>query len=884
MNRRLIEKTFPIKEISKECVREKRIRKGHISSLHVWWARRPLTASRVTIFSSFIKDLENGTNSVEPNEIVKLSKWESGIDKTIIEKARKKILSNKNKKFKILDPFAGGGSIPFEAQRLGFETYALDYNPVATCILKCVLEFPQKFISDKKGFIDSRKNNLLLDGIKKWGEWIQNETEKEIGKFYSTTKNDETVVGYVWNKTISCQNPKCGAEIPLSRSYYLYKKNKRVVVLYPFIKNKKVEFKILDSEKNKIPKDFDPNVGSIHSAKAKCFVCNSMIDSNQTRQLFFDKKTNEKLIAVISYKKGKTGKIYRIADNEDLKQFKKTEDFLKKKIEQIKTQEGIDPLPSEELPPPGGLGFRVQRYGMTKWTDLFNSRQKLALIVFSEKVRKAFDILISEGEDEEFAKALVAYLALGVDRLANYGSTLCYLNPTGGRGVANTFGRHVLSMVPNYAESNPFNPEGASWIKACESIEAWLERALTVESNPSVVNQSSATNIPYDNDFFDGVFTDPPYYDMIAYAGLSDFFYVWLKRMLGNIFPDVFMTPLTPKSKEIVAHPNTENKSPKEYFEKLLIQSFIEIHRVLKFDGIAVIVYGHKSTDGWETLIKSLLNSGLVVTAAWPIHTEMQGRLEAQETASLASSIYMVCRKWKKEPIGFYREIKKEMKKYLKKKLEQLWNEGISGADFFISAIGSAIEVFGKYDKIIDDKDKEVSILKLLNDTRTIVTDYAINKVIKGEFSEEISQMTRFYILWRWAYGEAKAPFDNGSKMALSVGIDIEHEWNKGFIVKDKELIHVLGPNERNEKELDESQDLIDILHKALLIWKKEKREAVEKFLEEKGYGNSEVFKRIAQAISESLPVESTEKKWLDGFLTGYRAGATQSEIQSKLF
>ena len=244
----------------------------------------------------------------------------------------------------------------------------------------------------------------------------------------------------------------------------------------------------------------------------------------------------------------------------------------------------------------------------------------------------------------------------------------------------------------------------------------------------------------------------------------------------------------------------------------------------------------------------------------------------------------MVARKWKKEPIGFYRDVKKELKQYLNKKLEQYWKEKIIGADFFISAIGSAIEIFGKYEKIVDDKDEIISIEKLLNDTREIVTNYAINKVIKGEFSEEISHMARFYILWRWAYGEAKVPFNDALKMAQSVGIDIEHEWNKGFIVKDKEIIRVLGPDERDQKKIEESHDLIDILHNALLLWKKENRETVDKFLEEEGFKNSEVLKRVAQAISESLSIESAERKLLDGFLTGFKSEDSQGTNQSKLF
>lgn len=888
--RRFIEELFPIKKISDESVREKRLRNGHISTLHVWWARRPLASSRATIYSSlipFIKDPKKW--SEKEKEVDNLAKWKNSNNYEILSKIRKEISKNfHGKSPKILDPFGGGGSIPLEATRLGCETYTQDYNPVATLILKCTTEYPQRYSTKNSmddGIIKKVSTNKLLNDVKKWGDWINDKAKKELEKFYPKEKDGSDIVGYIWVKTIHCQNPSCGAEIPLIKNYYLSKKKDQIVFLYPIVKGKKIKFKIVDTKKEKKPKDFDPNKGSIFKATAKCFVCQYSIDDKATRRLFSDGDVTEKLVAVISFLPKHVGKNYRIADEQDYGVFQKAKEYLKKKRDIIINKNGFDPIPTEELPPTGVLGFRIQKYGMKKWSDLFNERQQLSLIVFSEKVRNAYDKMLKDGYDKEYAKAIVSYLAIGVDRLANYGSKLCYLNYTGGRGVANTFGKHILIMVPNYAESNPFNPAGASWPRACETNESWLEHATKINSIPAVVSQSSATSLSYSDEFFDAVFTDPPYYDNIAYSYLSDFFYIWLKRMLGNIHPELFSTPLTPKSDEIVAHPNIEGgpKKAKILFESMLKKSFSEIARVLKTDGICVIVYAHKSTSGWETLINSLLESGLVITAAWPIHTEMQGRLEAKETAVLASSIYMVARKWKKKSSGFYRDVKKELKQYLNRKLEQIWNEGIGGADFFISAIGSAIEVFGKYEEVVDDNDKPISVSKLLNDTREIVTNYAIKKVLRSEFSDEISKMTRFYILWRWAYGEAKTPFDDARKMAQSTGIDIEHEWNKGFIIKDKEFIRVIGPDERKEEDLEEPHELIDVLHHTLLLWKKNKKEELEKLLREKGYDKSDMFKRVAQAISESLPPESTEKKWLDGFLTGFRADDSQSGVQTKL-
>lgn len=246
--------------------------------------------------------------------------------------------------------------------------------------------------------------------------------------------------------------------------------------------------------------------------------------------------------------------------------------------------------------------------------------------------------------------------------------------------------------------------------------------------------------------------TDPPYYDNVPYSYLSDFFYVWLKRSVGHLFPELFATPLTPKSGEIVAYTQKEGglEAGMKFFEEQLALSFKEIYRILKPNGIAVIVYAHKSTSGWETVINALLDSGLVVNASWPINTEMQARLRAKESAALASSIYIVARKVERKETGFYAEVKEELKKYMNEKLDRLWAEGISGADFFISAIGAGIEVFGKYEKVMDYSGNIIRADLMLEDIRKISTDYAVHKILHNGFAKEINELTRFYVLYRW--------------------------------------------------------------------------------------------------------------------------------------
>jgi adenine-specific DNA methylase len=403
---------------------------------------------------------------------------------------------------------------------------------------------------------------------------------------------------------------------------------------------------------------------------------------------------------------------------------------------------------------------------------------------------------------------------------------------------------------------------------------------------PQVI-QASATSLPYPDNYFDAVITDPPYYDNVPYSYLSDFFYVWLKRTIGDLYPDLFATPLTPKSEEIVAYSNREDgfEGGKNFFEKMIARAFGEIYRVLKPDGIACIVFAHKSTEAWETIINALLKSGLYLTASWPVHTEMKERLRASESAALASSIYMVCRKRTENKTAYFNEIKPQIEARIKEKLEQFWNEGISGADFFISAIGPAMEVFGKYESVEKPSGEKVSARELLEFIRKTVSEYALTKILTSTQLGGIDEETRFYLLWRWTYNSAKVQFDDARKLAQAVGIELTEEWGRGFIKKDKEFISVLDARERGKDFLAKKkfESMVDVLHACLLYWEQNNKAEISKVLEETGNINNNAFWQVAQAISEVLPEGDEEKKMIQGFLYGResygRAEAKEAKI-----
>jgi putative DNA methylase len=915
-NRRSIEESFPVKEVGVASAKEKNTRQGHISSLHIWWARRPLAASRGTAYAALTpasKDAEEWQK--KRDFIIQLSKWENSSNQSLLERARNEILeANGGMPPKVLDPFSGGGSYPLEALRLGCEAYANDYNPVAVLIEKATLEYPQKFgrpfegmpkrvyleenqekVSSKKiaksavkeddqpylfekaGEYHAESFNPLLEAVRHWGSWTLSEVRKQLAKFYPADPDGSIPVGYFWARTIPCQNPACGQEIPLMRQFWLVKKDKKKIALYPKVFRAKLEFHIVGENHEKWPAGFDPEKGTVSRAVVTCPICGAVIDDKTTRHLFRIGKAGQRMVSVATAISGKQGKSYRLSTEEDVAAFYASIQALTDKRNQLLAQWGIEPIPDEPLPI-GGRGkydtCRLPLYGHKNWGELFNPRQQLSLLTFTAIVRRASSEMISQKYSEDFTRAVTTYLAIMVDRLASSNNSLSRWQP-GGEKIADVFGRQALPMVWDYVEPNQLHGKSRSWNELFKDIEDNIERLSQAAPflGPScTITQASATNLLYPDNYFDAVLTDPPYYDNVPYSDLSDFFYVWLKRSIGDLYPELFATQLTPKIGEIVADAVRQENSgtAKEFFEHNLGKAFREIYRVLKPGGMAVIVYAHKSTQGWETVINALLDSGLIISGAWPLNTEMQTRLNSNETAALASSIYIVARKSERQATGFYNDVRTELTQHLDAKLHRLWEEGIGGGDFFIAAIGSAIEVFGKYQKVMDYEGNIVRADRLLEEVRSIATNYAVKQILHNGFASEITPMTRFYVLWRWNYGEALVPFDEANKLAHSCGLDLSLQFSKiGFIKKEKEFVRALGPQGRKLDHLDDPRYMIDVLHKSLLLWEKGQRGEMVKMLADRGFGRSEAFYRVAQAISETLPLESKEKKLLDGFLAG---------------
>lgn len=878
--RRLIESYLPIKEISAQASREKSIRHGHISTLHIWWARRPLVACRAAILGSLLPDPDDpecpqsfrdlvyellstpreGQDTARNRLLrfmVDFCTWEASNDQAMVAKARKLILAaNGGVPPKVFDPFAGGGSIPLEALRLGCDAHALELNPVAYLVLLCTLVYPQKYgqeveIEEKVGgMVVKKKVNRLAYDVERWGKWVLEEARKEIGKFYPPDPDGSVPVAYLWARTVTCPNPACGAEIPLVWQLWLANKaNKKVALkMVPDHRAKKVHFKVVEGKAI----DFDPGKGTIRKVSVTCPFCYQAAQAKFLRAEGKAGHLGETLMAVVLATAGE-GKKYRVATATDTEVFRKA----KATLEELQAEYEGSPslIPDEPVNTQSRDINRLPMYGMKTWGEAFNDRQALALVTFTDKVREAHQAMLDDGLAEDRAKAVATYLALAVDKLADYNSSVCRWHRVG-EFLANTMARQAVAIAWDFAELNPFSGSSGDW----EGAIKWITKAVEHSSFKPLsasVRQGTATRL---SEFVapGAVITDPPYYDNVNYSDLSDFFYVWLKRTVGYLHAENFGTPLTPKREEIVVNPYYRLNGVKDraFFEAKMGEAFREIYRTLQPNGICVVVFAHKTTSAWEALISGLLNAGLTVSASWPLHTEMVARLRARGTASLASTVWLVCRHRSLGiGIGPWKQVREEMEQQVKERLDFFLSQGIKGADAFLSAIGPALEVFGRYERVERITGELVTVGEFLDTVRGVVARHALAKVLEGQELGAVDASTAFYVLWKWTYeapepvlasasaeneeaeetdeedeeavpvaksangsgAKVKVPFDDARKLAQAVGAEVDDLMKHGGILqKDKEYVRLLGPEERKAYLFPEVPRYRDHLTRAL--------------------------------------------------------------------
>ncbi len=860
----MIEWNLPLMDISKASSHEKSVRHGHPSTLHLWWARRPLASSRATILASLLELPNSETDQEDLLQLLsEISPWNTVKipDNEIIEKGRKLIQAQwQPHPPKLLDPFSGGGSIPLEAVRLGCETYASDLNPMAVLISKATLEWPQTL-----GFSN------LAEIVSQWADRIQIQVKKSLNRFYPADPNGNIPIGYLWARTIPCANPHCDHIIPLIKHFWLARTNKRRIAYKPIInQDSDTPLTFVIQEDDLI--DFNPSEGTISKATVRCLFCQQVVSSSTIRKFAKEEKLGQQMTIVILRDQKKAGKIYRPASDQDLRTYENAHSFLKEKIKGDNQFQEL--IPNEWLPPIGTLGFSVQNYGLLKWKDLFNERQLLSLIFFLREIKSCASS-IRHWADKNYPdvhqsqisldQIILSYLTIILGRLTDKCSNLVIYNAYGEK-IEHVFGRTALPMVWDYVELNVFSGANGDWSKQTEWVTRYLQNNSWKAQSKAIVEQASATKLDYPDGYFDAVITDPPYYDNVPYSDLSDFFYVWFKRALGDIFPQLFSTPLTPKTLEIVANKGRQ-ENPKQFFETMLTQAFQEFHRVLTPSGIALFVYAHKSTSGWETMLEALIQAGFTITSSWPIHTEMKARLRARTSAALASSIYLVCRKGEQQSEGYLPEVIAEVEKNIFSRLKRFWADGIRGGDFFISAIGPGMEIFSRFRTILKYSGEKVPVSAQLAHIRKISTDFLFQILTDIPQNAILDETGQFYLAFRWTYGESIINYGEVQKLSQAYGIDLkQHSKADGFVKIEGSQVTIKSALQRT-KINHESQQIVDLMHLAVLAWKMNDKDSLSYLFNSSIKPVQNIFGPFCQAVAECLPSHNQEKQLLEGLL-----------------
>lgn len=855
-DKRLIEDFLPIQAISAEASREKSVRKGHISTLHLWWARRPLVACRAAVYGALVPASrfipENGPDNKKQSLgranaarfMKRLCRYPSGskpeeandIDSAIKE-AQKHILEAHAERLtremgrgvtiqdieegraprpKVLDMFAGGGAIPLEALRLGCDAYALDLNPVAHIIELCTLVYPQKYgkPDPEAPGMTGPKNDKgettwggLANEVRYWGDWVLKKVKSEIGDLYPLIpdpdykgkraeiqtemwkSSDEKSmpagylmpVAYLWTRTVRCKNPLCGATVPLVKQTWLCKKKGRFVALKMIAPKggKKVRFKIIEACTEEAL-GFDPSAGS-EGGNATCPFCGTVADSEYVKDEARAARMGQQFLAIAAVRKKKKGKIYL---SEDLLSsgILIDESTTRDRLDKIFAEKGIERL--DEIIEINPRSMDIDRAGFSKWNQIFTNRQQIALLSLCDSVKSLNHEMISHGYNPDYIRAVVSMLGCGVSKFADFCSTLCVFNYTGGRGVKNSFPQQSLPMVWDFAETNPFNPAGASWIAVIEDNPAVIEQLEDIHMAGNV-QRGTALKLTFEGESVDAVITDPPYYDNVSYSNLSDFFLLWLRRSIGHLYPEHFASSSTPKKQEIIAaayrHRGNRN-SAKVFYEEKMHSAFSEAYRVLKTNGQMTVVYAHKTTLGWATLVDALRRSGFTVTEAWPLDTERKGRVIAMDTAALASSIFLVARKRGGSSIGSYEEeVRPELDQIVRERVDSLWKMGIAGADLIIAAVGAGLRAFTRFSRVEYANGEEVPAEKFLAEVEGVVLETLLEKIfgVTGSGVAGVDGPSRFYVLWRYAYKAAE--MDAGEAIVFTYGQNVELDGPTGL-------------------------------------------------------------------------------------------------------
>jgi len=803
--KKLIEVDLPLDTINRESAREKSIRHGHPSTLHLWWARRPLAACRAVLLASLVDD--PSAYLTDPTEIAterqrlhslleQLVKWENSNDPHLLAAARYEIalslarsknetapspdqpaaiLDYLNRQAQpIYDPFCGGGSIPLEAQRLGLRAIGTDLNPVAVLITKALIELPPQFAhrppvnpaADPMGITVGKGKNAqrtpwrgaagLAADIRYYGRQMRELAWAKIGDLYPSVPLPEggaaTVIAWLWARTIPCANPACGIPMPLLKTFQVSKKAGNQHWIKPVVDTaaQSVSFVVQNHPRGV------PAGGNIDRHGATCVACGNTAVLEYVRE---------------QSRAGHLGAVMTcIVAEGDRKRL-----YLSPTEEHIAIAKSAKP----EWRPSGrileeAMSFRVQGYGIAEWQELFTERQLMGLTTFSDLIPLIGDSVIQDGGDKEYAKAVQTYLALAIGRITNSCSSFSVWESTSNK-VAGTFSRQAVQTVWDFPESNPFCTQTQNWMAQVEWVARVVDR-MPADVNAGKVHQADASTTIH-ADSGPVIVTDPPYYDNISYAELSDYFYVWLRPLLREIYPDLFSGILVPIQEEMIAAPRFGPES-RQRFEDLLNQTLRLIREKCSPDFPSSIFYAYKqheeqrdgrTSTGWETMLTAVVNAGFQVVGTWPMRTERPGGVKAH-TNVLASSVVLVCRP---RPEGaapaLLQQFRLELEREVPAVLAQLTREShIAPVDLRQAAIGPGMAVYSRYGRVRTPAGEPVTVRQALA---------AINAVVSAYLAEQAGQMdneSRFCLDWLLAHPSGRGDYGIAAGLALPYNLSIE--------------------------------------------------------------------------------------------------------------
>lgn len=801
--KKLIEVALPLDAINAESTREKSIRHGHPSTLHLWWARRPLAAARAVIWASLVDDPsahpeQFPTEKAREKErrrlfciLEELVKWENSNDKRVLDAAKAEILkSTDGNPPPLLDPFAGGGAIPLEAQRLGLEAHAHDLNPVAVMINKAMIEIPPKFAGQPPVNPEAQRNKLteddwsgtrgLAEDVRYYGEWMRTKAFEKIGHLYPKVKDadgkEHTVIAWLWTRTVKCPNPACGCKMPLASSFELSKKKGKEAYVQPIIEGKNIRYEVRYGKGAPEP----PKMG--RGAKFRCLCCGEMATPEYIKAEATAERMGADLMGGVA--EGVNGRTYLPADDVQ----------VNAAAVHKPTDVPVQPLAND----PRNIWCTI--YGLDTFDKLFTNRQLLALMTFSELIAEARAQVEADGGSAEYAQAVSIFLALSIDKLINVSSSIVsWMNDRG--ALRETFARQAIPMVWDYAESNPFSKSGGSWDTILHKVVS------VVQTYPKETIAGNA--LQFDAQLDHGlrnimVSTDPPYYDNISYADLSDFFYVWLRKNLKDIYPELFKTLLVPKMEELVATQyrfEGSREHAKNFFEAGMRSACKKIYATAVENVPVTIYYAFKQRDtdaqdatastGWETMLSAIIRAGFCITGTWPIKTESSGRAIGQGTNALASSIVLVCRKRPADaPICTRRDFLTALKRELRPALVNLQQSNIAPVDMAQSAIGPGMAVYSRYAQVLEADGTPMTVRTALQ---------IINQELDQYFSEQDGALDRdtiFCVALYTQYAFREVKFGDVDVLARAKNTSTDRLREKGILFAERGTVRLLQRDE----------------------------------------------------------------------------------------